>query len=86
VRRALSAALAGEWVSAKERYPEVGQEVMVVILGKVYPRHLEFMGMWKWRDEYGHDYDDQRDTGMPVTHWRKLPNPPAMDATREGEG
>lgn len=61
-----------EWVSVRDRLPEIGVEVLVYDCG--------FMGVWSlnktdqgvfWEDGHGDQYSVDE-----VTHWMPLPEPP----------
>lgn len=66
-----------EWIKCSDRYPEVGQEVLIRIPvcekfnieNARYSGYEQFIGAWCSVRGKGHSYT--------VTHWMPLPEPPA---------
>lgn len=64
-----------EWISVKERLPEPGTSVVVLLRHNAGPRYkFAFDGFygWKW---------SQYDGRYTVTHWFPLPKPPKDEET-----
>jgi hypothetical protein len=83
MRAALSAALAGGdgWVSVKERMPEPDTQVLVFRIGRCRTGYWSTGSGARWWIDGGPSESIEHSY---TTHWRPLPNPPALDATREG--
>lgn len=83
----VSAALAGDgWVRCSERMPEVGVQVVAMRNDREpFRGYLQRNGGWVNCTAL-HAYKSPSVYTNPedVIYWRPLPNPPAMDATREG--
>lgn len=57
-----------EWISVKDRLPETGKNVLVVVKGEV---HEGVLGMVFWTVPNAESYCNK-----DVTHWMPLPEPP----------
>ena len=73
-----------EWISVKDRLPELDQKVLVV--SATYPnkingavRRFEDIG-WYWEQHHSGDLNDdgnyEFDDDYTYTHWMPLPEPP----------
>jgi hypothetical protein len=67
-----------QWISVKDRLPEIYQRVLILIRGRIFISSIE--------EEYGGEYRDgvirfwDGDWDWPeVTHWMPLPAPPKED-------
>lgn len=66
---------AQQWISVKDRLPDIYQRVLILIRGRIFISSIE--------EEYGDEYRDgvirfwDGDWDWPeVTHWMELPAPP----------
>lgn len=67
--------MTNEWISVKDRLPEVGKPVLVYrgrCLGELMNVYV-LLDEGRWEDDYGY-YGSAEDEG--ITHWMPLPQPP----------
>ena len=62
-----------EWISVKDRLPEIGVDVLTCEVTQHYTAYevMDWDGDY-WHNEYGHD----------PTHWQPLPEPPKPAGTK----
>lgn len=84
-----------KWISVKERLPEVGEVVNVLVLERYAGKSIAsvsagvYSDIWEdgrrmeWRPDLsfisGYDYGCE---DMNVTHWRPLPLPPGEEGSK----
>lgn len=64
-----------EWISVKDRLPEIDKKV---IIWNMDIPDIEYMEMGYYDKNYDNKYEWRTEeyTGINVTHWRYLPEPP----------
>jgi hypothetical protein len=64
-----------EWISVSERYPKLGQQVLVWFAGEAEPH----MDLWTYSGENQYFMAKTRAKNSErVTHWQPLPEPPRV--------